>query len=503
MNEDWDWQIGDTVAVCAPFERRDPMWGGQVTNRGQIVAFEALEAQPHWQEDVRWFSWPPDTQVAVVRFGDGSVGRFVKHDFPALRCIALEEWERACRLHDRARERLDRPFSPWQLDDDGLDEALRRRWQACVAARRAGHLRLLAQRLVEREALGAAPMRCEVLHPLLRGPALALPAWMAWTGSLVARPDAPRTAGDVRKQPVQAPAGEESARRRRRLAAWATRVWQWCSPAARVGLARARAELPAGIDPQRPLLWLQPWEGQKDDSDFPAAYYTLRRVVAAREDLRWRLQADSAPLLLALAQHLERAHGLGAQPALWFDRPKGWLHGAARDLSALLFGRRAGGLVSFSWQCKHPLELDWLAPQVHPEASQWPGDVLQAVEVIRQRLHRIATQRGIEWSEARAVIWGSWRDVTHIDDSWCRWRLETHTPFARLDSWINHASELHDGADHDWLPLPWWPDASPAQRGPGWRRVGWFEPPRRMIRWRSKAFARRATGWEPSGRGAG
>lgn len=241
MHENWDWQIGDTVAVCAPFERRDPMWGAQVTNRGQIVAFEVLEAQPHWQEDIRWFSWPPDTQVAVVRFGDGSVGRFVKHGFPALRRMAQEEWERACRLHDRARERLDRPFSPWQLDGAGLAEAARRRWQACVAARRAGHLRLLAQRLVEREALGAAPMRCEVLHPLLRGPALALPAWMAWTGSLVARPDAPRTAGDVRKQPVQAPAGEESARRRRRLAAWATRVWQWRSPAARVGLTRARA----------------------------------------------------------------------------------------------------------------------------------------------------------------------------------------------------------------------------------------------------------------------
>jgi hypothetical protein len=462
------------------------------------VAFEVLEAQPHWEDDIRWFSWQPDTQVAVVRFADGFFRRFVKHDFPALQRVPVVEWERACRLHDRARERMDRPFSPWQLDDDGLEEAVRQRWRACVAARRAGQLRLLAQRLVEREAVGAEPMRCEALHPLFRGPALELPGWMAWTGSLVACPDAPRAAGDVRKQPVQAPAGEETARRRRRLAAWATRIWQWRSPAALVGLARARAELPAGIDPQWPLLWLQPWEGQKDDSDFPAAYYTLRRVVAAREDLRWRLQADCAPLLRSLARHLERAHGLGVQPALWFDRPKGWLHGAARDLSTLLFSRRAGKLVHFSWHREHPMELDWLAEPVHPDAPQWPDEVRQAVEVIRARLCRIAAQRGIEWSEARAVIWGGWRDVTHIDDSWCRWRLETREPFERLDSWINNARELRDDADHDWLPIPWWPDASPAQRGPGWRRVGWFEPWRRMIRWRSKAFARRVA-WEAKG----
>ncbi len=496
MHEDWDWQIGDTVAVCAPFERRDPMWGAQVTNRGQIVAFEVLEAQPHWQEDIRWFSWPPDTQVAVVRFGDGSVGRFVKHGFPALRRIAPEEWARACRLHDRARERLDRPFSPWQLDDAGLAEAARRRWQACVAARRAGHLRLLAQRLVEREALGAALMRCDVLHPLFRGPALELPGWMKWTGSLVARPDAPQVARDARHQPVRSPGGG-----RRRLAAYATRYWGWRTVEVLASPGRVRLGLPAFIDPHRPLLWLQHWEGFKDQYGFPAAYFTLRRVVAAREDLRRRLQADSAPLLRALAQHLERAHGLGAQPALWFDRPKGWLHGAARDLSALLFGRRAAALVHLSGRCERPLELDWLAPQVHPHASQWPGDVLQAVEVIRQRLRRIATQRGIDWSEARAVIWGGWRDVTHIDDSWCRWRLETHTPFTRLDSWINNARELRDDADHDWLPIPWWPDASLEQRGPGWRRVGWFEPWRRMIRWRSKAFARRVAGWESSERG--
>lgn len=499
MSEDWEWQVGDTV-TCG--DSSDPYWG-KLSALGRIEFVGRLADTPGWAHGTPCILAPFDTPVAVIRRVDGELLVHADGDFPALRRISFEEWERACRLHDRARERLDRPFSPWQLDDAGLDEAARRGWQACVAARRAGHLRLLAQRLVEREALGAAPMRCEALHPLLRGPALALPAWMAWTGSLVARPDAPRVVGDVRKQPVQAPAGEESARRRRRLAAWATRVWQWRSPAAQAGLERARAELPAGIDPQRPLLWLQPWEGQKDDSDFPAAYYTLRRVVAAREDLRWRLRADSAPVLRALAQHLERAHGLGAQPALWFDRPKGWLHGAARDLSALLFGRRAAALAHLSGRCERPLELDWLAPQVHPNASLWPEDVLQAVEVIRQRLHRIATQRGIEWSEARAVIWGGWRDVTHIDDCWCRWRLETHTPFARLDSWINNALELRDGADPDWLPLPWWPDASPAQRGPGWRRVGWFEPSRRMIRWRSKAFARRVASRELSERGAG
>ena len=124
------------------------------------------------------------------------------------------------------------------------------------------------------------------------------------------------------------------------------------------------------------------------------------------------------------------------------ERPpevKGVGRAAGRPVPMLLFGRRAAALVGLSWRCERPLELDWLAPQVHPHASQWPGDVLQAVEVIRQRLRRIATQRGIDWSEARAVIWGGWRDVTHIDDSWCRWRLETHTPFARLDSWINQA----------------------------------------------------------------
>lgn len=481
-SEQWRWQVGDTVALGSPWRPEDAVWGRDLPNMGQILAVGTLEDLPHRQEDLRWYGWPPQTPVAVVRFVDGRIGRYVRGDAPCLQHLPRVRWEQACRVYSRSRERMDRAFSPWQLADEGLDEAARQRWLACVAARRAGHLRLLAQRLIEREDAGAAPMRCDVLHPLFRGPALELPDWMRGTGSLVARPDAPRVAGDSRHQPVQAPASGETLPRRRRLAAWATRVWLWRS---------AAAGLPATLTVQRPLLWLQPWEGSQDIGDFPAAYHTLRRVVAAREDLRWRLQADSAPLLVRLARHLERRHGLDPQPALWFDRPKGWLHGAARDLTALLFGRKAGALAALSREMKKPLQLDWLAPRVHPDEQQWPQEVRQAVILLRERLGRIAGQRGVAWSEARATVWNGWPQVTHIDDTWCRWRLETLAPFERLDSWIDDARELRDGSDHDWLPIPYWPDASPAQRGPGWRRLTWFEPGRPMIRWRSKAFARR------------
>ncbi len=136
-------------------------------------------------------------------------------------------------------------------------------WVVTVAARRAGHLRKLAQRLRARDILGLPPIGADLIRPIFRGLPLILPDWMAHCGSLVA-PKLPNMSGRKNAGPrpdwadLEA-SGLPPATRGTRIESWATRKWAWVVASPEL-LAWASCHLP-DVDVQLlcnyPAIWLR------------------------------------------------------------------------------------------------------------------------------------------------------------------------------------------------------------------------------------------------------
>jgi hypothetical protein len=164
--------------------------------------------------------------------------------------------------------------------------------------------------------------------------------------------------------------------------------------------------------------------------------------------------------LLDYAAQTERAHGLPVQAPNWLARPTGWLHGEALGLVERLFSAGSYALIAHAWECEQ-VALDLLAP-VEEQLRAVPTAVVQAARGIARVAAEIAAKRNLVWTEARLVLTERAEDC-HPDDTWCRVTLETHSPFHRVDAWVNDRFDL---AWHCWLPIRFWPDAAHAVRGP-------------------------------------
>ncbi len=209
-------------------------------------------------------------------------------------------------------------------------------------------------------------------------------------------------------------------------------------------------------------------------------------MASGRANFRFVLAADSAPILEAFAAHLEQEYKMQPQPSIWFDRPKGWLKSVALSLSAVLFrDAKVCSLVKWAWDIEQPIALDLLSPQANPDEANWPEPVRHAVAVLRHKLISMAMRRKVVWAQATLTL-GNKFDYIHPDDTWAHWELETATPFARLDSWLNDASCFQLGGENDWISFNVMPFATEHQRGPE-RCTGYFGEDAPMLQWRSKS----------------
>ena len=111
-----------------------------------------------------------------------------------------------------------------------------------------------------------------------------------------------------------------------------------------------------------------------------------------------------------------------------------------------------------------------------------PPETMNAALLLSQRVEQLAQRRGVRWTQARLVMSDKYADC-YPDDLWSRITLETHTPFCRVDAWMNDA---YDAAGHCWVPIRHWPDANDTVRG-AFGELVWFEPDGLFRHWRRNA----------------
>ena len=314
-------------------------------------------------------------------------------------------------------------FSPVPLRDATAAEQAG--WQRALAARRAAHLRALAQRLGAR-GNDAAPLRCETaLAPLFRSPQ-ATPVTLPAALTLMNEADPTKLRGA----------------RRVRLGAHATRwrvqlddgnVWVW-------GCSSLRTE------------------GQR-------AYVALRGWAASCADLRFRLTARSTTALLDHAAQIEHAHDVSPQPALWLLAPTGWLKGVAWNLARAALCPSGKPLVEHAWNLER-LELDLL----DPEFPALPQSLKPLAARLAGSMQRAAARREVAWTQARLSITDKppW---CHPDDTWVHVELESASPFMRVDAWLNDAFDVWPAL---WVPPICWPTFGASMLGPGEPSRGWL-----------------------------
>lgn len=344
------------------------------------------------------------------------------------------------------RHILDPTFEPPELahpPQPRLDHAA---WVRVVAARRATHLRAIAERLLARGD-AAAPLRCELLAPVFRGEGV-VPVQLPPALHAVARLADTDLAGEMDP------------------------LFRWRRVSQRVTRG-----LFAASDGTR---WLK---GLYQDQ-YPMPFYALRSWAASGADMRFALTPRSAPVLLAYAAQIEQAHGLAPQAPRWLARPTGWLHGEAAELVKQAL-RKTAALQHHAWQAKG-VAFDLLRP-IGAQLPAAPPEAVQEAERLRRRIEQVALRRGVSWAQAQFAL-SNHLPECHPDDTWCRVTLETHAPFHRVDAWMNDAFDL---AGHCWVPLHYWPDVSEAVRGYCFDPT-WFEPDGRFRHWRRVGGGRSA-----------
>lgn len=344
----------------------------------------------HWLPipNPRLFDTPPMPSFALTR-GLVHSGR------PARACR-----RGATRPH---RHVLDPTFTPPELQHADAPPPHLAAWLRTLAARRAAHLRVFAERLLARGD-DAAPLRCELLLPIFRGEGVVP----------VQLPPTLRGLND---------AATDAAGQRRVL-------WKRVSQHVTRGLTFTDEGTP--------------WVLGFCEDRHPEPFYALRSWAASRTDLRFGLTRHSAPALLAYAGQIEAAQAIPAQPALWLARPTGWLHGEALALAKLAFGRAGRAIqphVSHGEGRPHSMSIDLLRPP--REAPQDPTAAAPGADFDRLQawVAECAVRRGVRWTQARLQFRAE-LPACHPDDLWCRVTLETHPPFHRVDAWINDAFDL-------------------------------------------------------------